>query len=361
MTPDVLFFWSAIAFMIGAGLASFLPLILVLPLAMLGAAIFIFWLVLKKQIISWQYFIILFFILAGVFYNSLYFKYEKKFSEIFNNSLFIGISNGLQNFKSKVENNIEKVLDSQKAAFLNGLILGDRQNFSKEFRDDLNKSGTTHLVALSGYNIAIIILALNGFFGSFFSRRFLFVPIVFAIIAFVAMTGAASSVVRAAIMAGLILLAERTDRLYNTRNAIIAAALLMTLANPRVIAFDWGFQLSFAAVLGLIYIRPWLLKIFGKEAGFLAWKENLLTTTSAQIAVLPLLIWHFGYFSPFSLIANVLILEAVPLTMFMGFLIGALGFFSYSLSLIAGWFVSLLLGYEIFVIKLFANLSLLFF
>lgn len=357
MSPDVLFFWSAIAFMSGAVLASFLPLIAALPLAMLATTVFIFWLVLKKRNLYWRYFVILFFILAGVFYNNLYFKYESSFSGILNNSFFSGISVGLQNFKSRVESNIEKVLDQQKAAFLNGLILGDRQKFSKEFRDDLNKSGTTHLVALSGYNIAIIILSLNGFLGVFFSRRLLFIPIVIVITAFVVMTGAAASVVRAAIMAGLILLAERTDRLYNTRNAIVAAALLMTLANPGVISFDWGFQLSFAAVLGLIYFRPWLIKIFGKESGFLAWKENLLTTTSAQIAVLPLLILHFGYFSPFSLLANILILEAVPLTMFMGFLIGALGFFSYFLSLIAGWFVSVLLGYEIFIIKFFANLS----
>lgn len=360
MTPDVLFFWLALAFMAGTALESFLPLTAALLVFVLVVAVFIFWLVLQKLHLSRHYFIILFFLLAGIFYGNLYLKYQNNFSGFFNNSLFINIGSGLQNFKSEVESNIEKVLDRQKADFLNGLILGDRQSFSKEFRDDLNKSGTTHLVALSGYNIAVIILALNGFLGAFFSRRFIFIPVVFAIIAFVAMTGAASSVVRAAIMAGLILLAEKTDRLYNTRNAIAAAALLMTLANPQIIVFDWGFQLSFAAVLGLIYFRPWLMKIFGKEQGFLSWKENLLTTTSAQIAVLPLLIWHFGYFSPFSLLTNVLILEAIPLTMFIGFLIGALGFFSYSLSLIAGWFAALLLGYEIFIIKFFANLSRIF-
>ncbi|MEK7146656.1 MAG: ComEC/Rec2 family competence protein, partial [Patescibacteria group bacterium] len=260
MAPDVLFFWSAIAFMAGAVLASFLTSTVALLSAILAVSILIFLLVLQKLNISWRYFIILSFIFTGIFYGNLYLKYEQDFTEFFSNAFFSGISAGLQNFKSAVEVNIEKVLDSQKAAFLNGLILGERQKFSKEFRDDLNKSGTAHLVALSGYNIAIIILALNGFLGRFFSRRFLFIPIVLAIAAFVVMTGAASSVARAAIMAGLILLAERSDRLYNTRNAIVAAALLMTLANPRVIIFDWGFQLSFAAVLGLIYLRPWLMK-----------------------------------------------------------------------------------------------------
>lgn len=361
MAAPEIFFWSALAFMAGAALVAFLSPAAVIFLGFLGAALFLFLAVLKNRLTFRYAAVFCLFIIAGSFYYNFYSNSENYLRSIFAGDLFNQAAVFLQEFKNKIEANIEDVLDPQKAAFLNGLILGERQRFSKEFKDDLNKSGTTHLVALSGYNIAIIVLSVKAFLGNFLGPRKVFIFTLFAVIAFVAMTGAASSAVRAAIMAGLVLLAERGRRLYDSRQAVVSAAFFMTLANPKVIVFDWGFQFSFAAVLGLIYIRPALQKIFSAEQGFLSWRENLITTSAAQISVLPLLIWHFGYFSPLSLMANILVLEAIPLTMFMGFLIGGLGFFSSGLSLMAGWFASLLLGYEIFVIKFFADLSRLLF
>ncbi len=264
------------------------------------------------------------------------------------------IKAALFNLKEKTVGVFQKVLPSERAAFLSGITLGERAEFSKELKEQMKNSGTTHLVALSGYNISIIILAAFNVF-IFFGRRWAFVLSVLLVIVFVLMTGAEASVVRAALMGGIALTAQQIGRLYSFRNAIAVAAFLMVLQNPKVLSFDIGFQLSFMALIGIVYLMPAIKKLlrFAEEPGFLSWRENFLTTVSAQLAVAPLLVFYFGNFSPLSFLANVLVLTIIPLTMTLGFLLGVLGFIYFPLSLVFGWFINLFLYYEIFIIKLF--------
>lgn len=106
-----------------------------------------------------------------------------------------------------------------------------------------------------------------------------------------------------------------------------------------------------------LYIFTRLIEIFRvKETkSFLSWKENLFTTASAQLAVVPILIMDFGSFSPTSFLANILVLEAVPFTMTLGFLIGAARLVSYYLALAIGWVAWIFLKFETSVIKLFGT------
>ncbi len=224
----------------------------------------------------------------------------------------------------------------------------------------MSLSGTTHLVALSGYNITIIAWAAMGIFGALFRRRAAFFLTILFIIGFVLMAGAESSVVRAAIMGILALLAKEIGRIFDFRNAIIFAALIMVLFNPKVLVYDVGFQLSFLALLGIVYLRPVIQKIskMKDEPGFLSWRDNLLTTASAQFAVAPLLIINFGVFSPTSLLANIIILETVPVAMALGFFVAAASFLSYYFSLVLSWLAFVLLRFEILVIQFFAKFSI---
>lgn len=260
-------------------------------------------------------------------------------------------------FKSGLVENFQKVLEPGKAAFLSGITVGERAEFSQELKNKMAKSGTTHLVALSGQNITIVTAIVAIFFSSFLNRKLVFWPTLFVIILFVLMTGAEASVVRAAIMGGIIMFAKQIGRAHSARNAIAAAALLMILFNPKILRFDLGFQLSFAALIGIIYLAPAIGKFFKmKEApGFFGWRENFLTTTSAQLAVLPLLLINFNSFSFFSLAANILILEAVPLTMILGFIFGGFGFISFYLAKILGMFTGLFLSYELLIIDVFSK------
>jgi competence protein ComEC len=275
-----------------------------------------------------------------------------------------GQGNALQAFLFKLKDslaaNIDEVLPAEKSALMKGLIFGERAEFTKQFNDALKKSGTTHIVALSGYNIAIIGIVLSDMLAFICSRRKAFwITILFTIL-FVLMTGAEPSAVRAAIMGTMLLIAERSSRLYSFRNAIALAAALMLVFNPTLLMFNAGFELSFAALLGIVILGPMFKKWLraDKTSGFLNWRKNLAETTAAQVGTLPVSLAVFGFVAPLAPLSNLLVLELVPTTMFFGFITALLGYLSSGFSLVVGWVVNMLLGYEIFIINLFgAHLS----
>jgi len=262
--------------------------------------------------------------------------------------------------KGFAEATFKRVLSPEKAAFMSGLTLGETAEFSKEFREKMSLTGTSHLVALSGYNITIIGKGVMLALGLWFSRRKIFLLSTLTIILFVIMTGAEASVVRAAIMGFIVLLANQVQRLYSFRNAIAIAAFLMILFNPKILVWDIGFQLSFAAVMGLVYLEPAIRKLFkvSPKPGFLNWRANLLTTVSAQLAVIPILLSNFSSFSLIGFLTNILVLTFVPATMFLGLLVVAAGILSYYLAQVIGWLANIFLSYEIGVIDLFAKIPI---
>lgn len=262
-----------------------------------------------------------------------------------------------ENFLSR----FNRFLPADSAALLSGLTFGVRSEFSPELKEAMNRSGTTHLVALSGYNVSILVLAVARVFGWWLSRRLTFVLTVTALLLFVLMTGGEASIVRAGLMGFLVLFAKEAGRIYSFRNAVTLAAFGMTIFDPTILVYDIGFQLSFLSLLGIVYLFPALASIFRfsrEKAGFLNWKENLLTTASAQLAVLPVLLLYFREFSLTALPANVLILGIVPITMFLGFALAGLGFISYYLGFALSRLVNALLLYEVSVIKLFSEVRL---
>ncbi len=253
----------------------------------------------------------------------------------------------------------QKSLSPEKASFMSGLILGDTSGFTKEFREKLSLTGTSHLVALSGYNVAIIIDAIGWALSKRVSRRTFFGLTVLIILGFVVMTGAEASVVRAAIMASLLLLANQIGRMHNFRNALALTAVVMVVANPRILVWDLGFQLSFAALLGLTYLAPALRKLLRAkdEPGILDWRKNLFATLSAQLAVLPILLNSFGVISALCLITNILLLSAIPITMFFGFAVAFTAVLSGFLARILGWLAGILLAYELTIIDWFSRIG----
>jgi len=90
-------------------------------------------------------------------------------------------------------------------------------------------------------------------------------------------------VIRAAVMGALVVMAQESGRIFDVRNAIMLAGFLMVLYNPKILVFDIGFQLSFLALLGIVYLKPALQKLsrMKESPGFLSWRDNLLTTEHA--------------------------------------------------------------------------------
>lgn len=269
------------------------------------------------------------------------------------------IKTALFDFRAYIQKSITRNLESPHSNFVTGLLIGRSGGFSKEFLEQMRKTGTTHLIALSGYNVTILATYILEIMILVFSRRRAFYGALLGISLFVVMTGGQASVVRAAVMSGIALYAGQSSQIYKPRNAIVLTAAAMTLVNPKVLVFDVGFQLSFLALLGILYLKPTLEKHLrlSQEPGFFGWRENLITTTAAQIAVLPVILYIFGFFSVIAVVTNVLILSLTPYTMLYGVLIVTAGSISNYLAALVAAFFKPLAAYQIWVIEFFASHS----
>lgn len=260
----------------------------------------------------------------------------------------------LYKFKNKPENIFRENLPEPSASLLAGITLGSKSGIPEDVYEKFKATGTAHIVALSGYNISIIAWAVMGAMMFFMAARNISFWISLAVIAlFVLMTGASASVVRAAVMGVLVLIARREGRMYTATNALIFAGAMMVFLNPKILRFDVGFQLSFLATLGLIMLSPKLEEKLKNAPKAFGAKEALIATLSAQIFVLPLLIYQFGYFSPIGILVNVLILPAVPIAMFLGFAGAFAGLVSPILAQIFLWPSWLFLNWILGVVGLF--------
>ena len=255
------------------------------------------------------------------------------------------------------QNSINIAIAEPNASFVNGILLGIRQNIPEELSLAFEKTSTTHILAISGYNIAIIANALLIALTYLFRRKTAFWISVVIIIVFTIMVGASASVVRASVMGLLLLFAQGFGRLYDVKNSIIFAGAAMIIINPMSLIFDIGFQLSFLAVVGLVYLYPILDRKIKKIPEWSGIREVALMTFSAQVLVFPLLIYYFESFSIVSLPANIIILPFVPVAMLFGFLTGIFGMISAWLGWIFGIITWVVTTIQINIVTFFANLS----
>lgn len=265
-------------------------------------------------------------------------------------SLFRKIFQAKRSFQDSVSRSIAE----PNASFLNGILLGSREGIPKSLKEDFNKTGTTHLLAISGYNITVVALYISVLLTFFMRRQKAFWFAIIGIIVFTILTGASASVVRASVMGILVLIARQAGRFYNPANSIVFAGAAMIALNPKVLRFDVGFQLSFLATLGLLYLYPLIQKKMEKVPGLWTFKDNFIATVSAQLAVLPIILYNFGNFSPVSAPANVLVLPVIPLAMLLGFLSGVSGLAWSGLGRIVGLAAWLVSEYVILVVRFFA-------
>ncbi len=259
--------------------------------------------------------------------------------------------------KNKMTGKISQMIPYPESALANGLIFGGSGNLPKALREDFSRTGMTHIVAVSGYNVTIIAEYLIWFFILIgFWRKQAFWFAVLGIILFVAMIGFPSSAVRAGVMGSLLLWAIKNGRLANSRNAVIFAGAVMLLINPLLLRWDIGFQLSFLATVGIIALAPiWEKNLIKKHkaAGF---TEIFFLSLSAQIFVLPVILYNFQTLSLISLIANLLILLIIPISMLLVFLTASIGLISNLFSLPFAWLAYLPLKYEVWVVKTLGEL-----
>ncbi len=225
----------------------------------------------------------------------------------------------LATLRGYTERRITLLYPEPAAALLIGLLTGSRGQLSDRLEEHLKRTGLTHIVAISGSNITIILTSI-GWMLFFLPLRWKFGPSVIGIILFTFFVGASASVVRAAIMGILGLLALQTGRLKDTRLAILWTAFLMVLWNPATLWYDAGFQLSFFAVIGLCELNPILQPLCKRLPAAFGMRDALITTIAASSVSVPWATFRFGTFSFIAPLANILVLPFIPLAMLFGFI-----------------------------------------
>ena len=268
-------------------------------------------------------------------------------------SAWMRLKGALYGIRNRFENSINSTFPEPEASFLAGLLLGIKRNLPNWLTQDLQKSGTTHLIALSGFNITVIIEGLRLIFKRKSAKLSFYMPLA-AIIAFVIMTGSSSSVVRAGVMGAMMMLAYRIGRQSSATMAIIISAAIMVILNPFILRFDVGFQLSFAAFIGIVYLAPLIKSVLKIKNEFI--KDMLAMTAGAQVMAYPLIIYYFGTFSLVSFAANLVILPFIPFVMLLGFISVVIGMVWQGFGLVFSWTALFALKSIIWAIHFFASL-----
>lgn len=271
-------------------------------------------------------------------------------------------------FKAQAQATINRLIPEPEASLLSGILLGNDSGMPADLIEAFRRTGTTHIIAISGFNISILIAILIGLTEPFLPRRAAFAVAVGGILLYTLLVGASASVVRAAIMGTIYLF---TTRLLGRPNfafaSLFLAGLVMTLLNPFTL-WDVGFQLSFAATLSLMlyadpftqWVRQRLLRWMARDMAqrlldFLT--DAVILTLAAQVLTLPLMIAYFGQVSLISLPTNALVLPIQPAVMVWGGIAVLAGLFIPipAIGQALGWVSWLFLVATTFVIRLFAS------
>ena len=260
--------------------------------------------------------------------------------------------------KNKLKTSLNTIMPMPQSGFLEALLFGDESNISNEWKDKLNFTGTRHIAAVSGMNITILCFLLSDFLLSlgFWKNQSFYISVIL-ISFYILMIGAPASAVRAGIMAIAFLTAQHFGRISTGSRIIVLSATIMLIFNPLLLVFDIGFQLSFLAIMGLIYLQPILLNLFKKIPDVFQLRYNLSGTLAAQIFTLPILIYNFGQISTISLLANILILPLLPAITILGFIFSITGMVWELFGQFLSWPAWFMLAYLIKIIDWFSKIS----
>jgi len=270
------------------------------------------------------------------------------------------------NMRRSAQKVIYQLFPQPEAALLSGILLGNDDDLPLDLQTAFQDSGTAHIIAISGFNMAIVAGLLTLFAGRLLPRGWSLLPVTAGIIFYTLLTGATPSVVRAAVMGFMGLLGGLIGRRQMGINSLVFTAAVMSLFDPFL---PWGasFQLSFGATLGLVWYAEGLETFaFGLAGRFLpegwarqvsGWAgEFLLCTLAAQITTLPVMLYHFQRLSLSALLANVLVLPPQSAVMILGGLALLLGWAVPVLGQIAAYPAWVLLAYTTRMVTLLAQI-----
>ena len=265
-----------------------------------------------------------------------------------------GATGLLVEVRNRIDRAIKQALPEPHSALLSAILLGIRADIPRPLVNDMNAAGLTHLIAISGYNVTLLAIVIRRLAGVLLGRRAVFV--VMAVLpVYAILVGADPPVVRATIMAELVLFAWIVGRESHLLTTLMLSAAAMTLVDPDILG-QASFQLSFVATLGLVTLAPRISAALGFIPRLLA--EVIAVAVAAQILVSPLLAIHFGRLSLLAVPANVMATPISPWVMSTGALTSVWSFAGLPARELAGWTVWMPLEYLIWLSRFWGSLPL---
>lgn len=272
----------------------------------------------------------------------------------------VKVDTGLvNNLRRQFAAGMQTALPEPLSAFGMGLLIGQKANLPDATYENLKMVGLVHIIAVSGYNLTIILRATNGFLKKH-SKRLSLLLALSLIGVFLLFAGSSASIVRASVVSVIAIAAAYYGRSVKPLVLIMLAAALTGMANPFYVWTDVGWYLSFLAFFGVMILAPMVLARFpARLQGSLIFTVAI-ESLCAEIMAMPFIIHIFGETSLIGLLANVLVVAFVPLAMLLGVFAGLAGML---VPMIAGWIAwpaKMLLTYMLDTAHILASLPHIF-
>lgn len=199
---------------------------------------------------------------------------------------------------------------------LAGIMFGNRVRLNYELVETFRLVGLSHIIAVSGFHLTTLTAIVRTILKPLLGQRAIVLTFFF-IVAFVMITGAPPSILRAAVMASTLLLAGYLGRPHRGLNLLVLAAAILVVFEPKII-FHVGFQLSVLATYGIIRLSPFIVAMLRRMNIPEMLKSIIAQTMAATILTAPILILYFERISLVSPLTNLLIMPVIPLIMMIG-------------------------------------------
>lgn len=270
----------------------------------------------------------------------------------------VGLDNSwINRFTRRFSAGMQSALPEPNASFGMGLLIGQRSTLQLDIINQLTMVGLLHIVAVSGYNLTILVRAATKIkLRSKYQKLLMSLALIGF---FILMTGFSASIVRAAIVSGLGLWAWYYGRSIRSILILAVTATITSLANPFYIWGDPGWYLSFLAFFGVLIISPIVIaKLFRRPPKIII--STAMETLAAEIMTLPLIMSMFGQLSLVGIITNVLIVPLIPFAMLLCAVAAAAGMIVPAMAGWLAWPANLLLTYILDIVHIFAAIPSIF-
>ncbi len=261
--------------------------------------------------------------------------------------------------REKLKNQFLEKMPLESGAFLRAILLGDRSELPKKLNESFRNSGTMHILAISGLNVALIAAAFLYLFRLLrLKRKISYIITMLLLVFLMILTGSSASVVRATIMCIVFLAGLLLGRPADIYNSLGIAAFFILIINPKDI-FNIGFQLSFIAVLSMAYLTPKLMQLVKRDWNYYVRKyllEPIAVSISATLGTFPFILYYFRMATPIAIISNIFIVPLMFALMIGGMCFIAFGWLPFLGGLLS-YFNNMLANIIFFLAEFFAKVK----